>query len=142
MVNGGGKNEVIQRHGKQRNFNRSRTASRIWDTKSGSIRRTTTNTLRLYKHAFRYDLWKTFLYIRQKLRDAGVWGCGIDGVIDAVIISENQLYYLHNLKPIEAYNKYFKGVEGFESEKTRAEKRLAIAENMRQYATVINCYID
>lgn len=76
------------------------------------------------------------------LRGAGVWGCGIDGVIDAVIISENQLYYLHNLKPIEAYNKYFKGVEGFESEQTRAEKRLAIAENMRQYATVINCYID
>ena len=76
------------------------------------------------------------------LRDAGVWGCGIDGVIDAVIISENQLYYLHNLKPIETYNKYFKGVEGWEAEKTRAEKRLAIAENMRQYATVINCYID
>ena len=76
------------------------------------------------------------------LRSAGLWGCGIDGVIDAVIISENQLYYLHNLKPIEAYNKYFKGVEGFESEQTRAEKRLAIAENMRQYATVINCYID
>ena len=84
---------------------------------------------------------KQINYIKA-LRDAGVWGCGIDGVIDAVIISENQLYYLHNLKPIEAYNKYFKGVEGFESEKTRAEKRLAIAENMRQYATVINCYID
>ena len=76
------------------------------------------------------------------LRDAGVWGCGIDGVIDAVIIAENQLYYLHNLKPIETYNKYFKGVDGWESEQTRAEKRLAIAENMRQYATVINCYID
>ena len=84
---------------------------------------------------------KQINYIKA-LRDAGVWGCGIDGVIDAVIISENQLYYLHNLKPIEAYNKYFKGVEGFESEQTRAEKRLAIAENMRQYATVINCYID
>ena len=76
------------------------------------------------------------------LRSAGLWGCGIDGIIDAVIIAENRLYYLHNLKPIETYNKYFKGVEGFESEQARAEKRLAIAENMRQYAKVINCYID
>ena len=76
------------------------------------------------------------------LRSAGLWGCGIDGVIDAVIIAENQLYYLHNLKPIETYNKYFANVEGWEAEKTRVEKRLEIAENMRQYATVIDCYID
>ena len=78
----------------------------------------------------------------KSLRNAGLWGCGIDGVIDAVIISENQLYYLHNLKPIEAYNKYFKEVKGFESEQKRAEKRLEIAESMKQYATVIDCYID
>lgn len=76
------------------------------------------------------------------LRSAGLWGCGIDGVIDAVIIAENQLYYLHNLKPIETYNKYFADAEGWEAEKTRAEKRLEIAENMRQHATVIDCYID
>lgn len=76
------------------------------------------------------------------LRSAGVWGCGIDGVIDAVIIEENQLYYLHNLKPIETYNKLFKGVEGWESEHKRAEERQTIAENMKQFATVINCYID
>lgn len=76
------------------------------------------------------------------LRSAGLWGCGIDGIIDAVIISENQLYYLHNLKPIETYNKVFKGVEGFESEQRRAKERQTIAENMKQFATVINCYID
>lgn len=75
------------------------------------------------------------------LRCAGVWGCSIEGVIDAVIIADDQLYYLHNLKPIEAYNEYFKGVEGWEAEKTTAEKRLAIAENMKQYAKVISCYI-
>lgn len=34
------------------------------------------------------------------------------------------------------------GVEGFESEHKRAEERQTIAENMGQYATVINCYID
>lgn len=76
------------------------------------------------------------------LRSAGLWGCGIDGIIDAVIISENQLYYLHNLKPIETYNKLFKGVDGWESERKRAEERQTIAENMKQFATVINCYID
>ena len=76
------------------------------------------------------------------LRSAGLWGCGIDGIIDAVIISENQLYYLHNLKPIETYNKLFKGVDGWESEQRRAEERQTIAENMKQFATVINCYID
>lgn len=76
------------------------------------------------------------------LRSAGLWGCGIADIIDAVIIAENQLYYLHNLKPIETYNKLFKGVEGWESEHKRAEERQTIAENMRQYATVINCYID
>ena len=76
------------------------------------------------------------------LRSAGLWGCGIDGIIDAVIISENQLYYLHNLKPIETYNKLFKGVEGWESEQKRAEERQTIAENMKQFSTVINCYID
>ena len=76
------------------------------------------------------------------LRSAGLWGCGIDGIIDAVIISENQLYYLHNLKPIETYNKLFKGVDGWESEQKRAEERQTIAENMKQFSTVINCYID
>lgn len=76
------------------------------------------------------------------LRSAGLWGCGIDGIIDAVIIAENQLYYLHNLKPIETYNKLFKGVDGWESEQKRAEERQIIAENMKQFATVISCYID
>lgn len=76
------------------------------------------------------------------LRSAGLWGCGIDGIIDAVIIAENQLYYLHNLKPIETYNKLFKGVDGWEAEQKRAEERQTIAENMKQFATVINCYIN
>lgn len=76
------------------------------------------------------------------LRSAGLWGCGIDGIIEAVIVVDNQLYYLHNIKPIETYKRYFAGREGFESEQKRAEKRQTIAENMKQFATVINCYID
>ena len=78
----------------------------------------------------------------KSLRSAGLWGCGIAEIIDAVIIAENQLYYLHNLKPIETYNKLFKGVDGWESEQRRAEERQTIAENMKQFSTVINCYID
>lgn len=78
----------------------------------------------------------------KKLRDAGVWGSRIDGLLDCVIVVGNQLYFLHNLNPINAYNKYFVGHEGFESEKNQHEKRLRIAENMKQISTVISCYVD
>lgn len=77
-----------------------------------------------------------------KIRNAGAWGSRIDGIIDCVIISDNQLYYLHNLAPIDFYNKYFADREGFENEKTHFEKRLQIAENMKQIATVIPCYVN
>lgn len=76
-----------------------------------------------------------------KLRNAGVWRSRIDGIIDCVIISDNQLYYLHNLAPINFYNKYLADHEGFEDEKTRFEERQQIAENMKKIATVIPCYI-
>ncbi len=76
------------------------------------------------------------------LREAGAWCCGIDGLIDCVIVVDNQLYYLHNLNPINTYNKCFACCEGFESEKERYEKRLRIAENMKQISTVIPCYVD
>lgn len=75
------------------------------------------------------------------LRETGLWGCGIDGVIDAVIIADNQLYYLNNMKPIEMYNKYF-CEEMFVNERKTINKRIEIAENMKQYATVIDCYIE
>lgn len=73
---------------------------------------------------------------------AGAWGSRIDGIIDCVIISDNQLYYLHNLKPIEFYNKYIAYREGFENDKKAFEERLRIAENMKQISTVIPCYVD
>lgn len=76
------------------------------------------------------------------LKKAGVWNSGIDGLMDSVIITDNQLYYLHNLKPIETYNKIFKDVPGWESEAEYAEKRIKIAENMKEFATVIPCYIE
>lgn len=78
----------------------------------------------------------------KKLRAAGVWGNRIDGVIDCVIVVDNQLYYLHNLNPINTYNKCFAGHDGFEGEKSHYEKRLQIMENMKQISTVIPCYVD
>ena len=76
------------------------------------------------------------------LRKAGVWGSHIDGLMNCVIVSDNQLYYLYNLKPEEFYNRYLAGHEGFESEKTHLEKCQQIAENMKAFATVIPCYVD
>lgn len=80
-------------------------------------------------------------YFKQ-LRTAGAWGSRINGLIDCVIISNNQLYFLHNLKPIGTYNQYFANIEGYENEKTQFQQRIQIAENMKQFATVIACYID
>lgn len=76
------------------------------------------------------------------IRRAGAWGSRIDGIIDCVIISDNQLYYLHNLRPIEVYNKYFANHEGFENDRKAFEERLQISENMKKIATVIPCYVD
>lgn len=78
----------------------------------------------------------------KKLRAAGVWGSRIDGFLDCVIVVDNQLYYLHNLNPINTYNKCFDGREGFEGEKSRYDERVRIAENMEQISTVIPCYVD
>ncbi len=79
-----------------------------------------------------------------KIREAGLWGCDIDGMIDCAVIVDNELYYLHNLSPIETYQKYFADDPNglYVYEKKGYEKRLEIAENMRRYATVIPCYVD
>lgn len=79
-------------------------------------------------------------YFKQ-LREAGAWGSGINGIIDSVIIADGQLYYLHNIKAIEDYNRYFAGCESFGADKECYEKRLEIADKMQQYAKVIPCYI-
>lgn len=76
------------------------------------------------------------------VRGAGLWGCSLSGVMDAVVCVDNKLYYLHNLKPIEAYTKYFRDNEMFSSEKKNYEKRLEIAEAAGKLINVIPCYID
>lgn len=81
-------------------------------------------------------------YFKQ-LREAGVWGSGIDGILDCVVFKERDMYYLNNTKPLEFYQEYLSDVEGElgEREKERYNQRLNIAENMKKYATVIDCKI-
>lgn len=72
------------------------------------------------------------------LRLAGLWGAKIDGIMNCVIEIDNSIYYLHNLKPIEFYEKYFCDND-FEKEYYELRKKLA--ENAAKYFTVIPCYI-
>lgn len=58
-----------------------------------------------------------------------------------LIMHDGELYYLHNLKPLEFYEKYCQGREGFECERDYYEKRKAFADKIVEIATVIPCYI-
>ena len=62
----------------------------------------------------------------------------IDGILDAVIVDGNDLYYLNDLKPYEFYEKHYKD----ESDIKYLAKRDAIIEAMKEHATIIDCYID
>lgn len=75
------------------------------------------------------------------LKRGGIWNSKIDALMDSVVIVENQLYYLHNLKPIETYIKLFEGIEGYEAEAKYHKKLLEIAEKMAECSVVIPCYI-
>lgn len=62
---------------------------------------------------------------------------------DKVIICDGELYYLHNLKPIEFYEKYIAGNEcdAYKHDTKRYIERKQIAEDAAQYMIVIPCYI-
>lgn len=73
------------------------------------------------------------------LRDAGVWGDS--DLIKCAVVCDNKLYYLHNIRPIENYKKYFENKSGFENETKRYKERIKAAKNMESYAVVIPCYV-
>lgn len=58
-----------------------------------------------------------------------------------LIMHDGELYYLHNLKPLEFYETYCQGREGFECERDYYEKRKAFVDKIAEIATVIPCYI-
>ena len=70
--------------------------------------------------------------------------CGIFGHSDLLkyfVICDGEPYYLHNLKPIEFYEKTFKGREGWENEERKYNDRKQVAEKVSHIATVIPCYV-
>ena len=73
----------------------------------------------------------------KQLRECGLW---CSGFMDYFIICDGEPYYLHNLKAIEDYKKYFEQL-GYENDRKKYEQRLEIAEKVKQFATVISCYL-
>ena len=63
--------------------------------------------------------------------------------MDCIVYHDDELYYLHNLKPIEFYEKVFKDCPSsdWESEKKRYNKRLQVAKSLSKVIHVIPCYI-
>lgn len=75
----------------------------------------------------------------KKLKECGIWGDS--ELMQCFIICDGKPYYLHNLRPVETYEKIFKGVEGWESEERRYNTIMQAAEKMATMATVIPCYV-
>lgn len=75
----------------------------------------------------------------KKLKERGIWGDS--EFMQYFIICDGKPYYLHNLRPVETYEKMFKGVEGWESEERIYNARIQAAEKMATMATVIPCYV-
>ena len=71
------------------------------------------------------------------VRDSGIRSAGL---CDNIIVDGKQLYYLHDLKPLEAVEKYFKDFPG---EQERYNLRVSIAEAAPNYnIIVIPCYVN
>lgn len=72
----------------------------------------------------------------------GLSGIRKAGLCDNLIVDGKQLYYFHDLKPIEFYENYFDGKIENEHEKEHYNIRKRIAENAKEYnIIVIPCYI-
>lgn len=71
------------------------------------------------------------------VRASGIRAAGLCGNL---IVDGKQLYYLHDLKPIDFYENYIDGK--IESEKEHYNLRKQLAENATKYGiTTIPCYI-
>ena len=72
-------------------------------------------------------------------KESGIWGDSV--LMDCIVYHNDELYYLHNLKPIEFYERFFKNADEWTPEKQRYNKRLEVAENLSKVIHVIPCYI-
>lgn len=74
------------------------------------------------------------------VRECGIWGH--PELAAGLILCDGQLYYLHNLRPLEAYEHFMKDRPGFENETNHYNHRKQAAEKIAEFATVIPCYIE
>ena len=74
------------------------------------------------------------------VRECGIWGN--PELSDCLILVDSELYYLYNLRPIETYEHFMMGREGFESDTAAYNRRKSAAEKIAEVATVIPCYIE
>lgn len=74
------------------------------------------------------------------LREIGIFGN--PDLLKCFVIYDSEPYYLHNLRPLETYERLFKGKEGWESEERRYNERKQVAEKVEAIATVIPCYVE
>lgn len=94
----------------------------------------------------RFNTWSSRerFEARQALAASGIWGCGIDGLIDCLFLDGKEIIYLNDLRPLEAM-KYLSSAPGFTAafpeEEERYNKRMEIAKNAERCMTVINCYV-
>lgn len=74
------------------------------------------------------------------IRESGIWE---NGLINNVVFVDDQIYYLHDLRPIETYQQLFaKSPDNWESETKRYNLLLKIAENAPKFnIAVIPCYV-
>ena len=75
------------------------------------------------------------------LRKSSIWGD--PSLMGSLIIHNNKCYYMQNLKVIETFETFLKGVSGFESEENHYKHLLNVAASAQQNGIeVIPCYID
>lgn len=61
--------------------------------------------------------------------------------VKCFVLCDGEPYFLHNLRPLETYERLFKGKEGWETEERKYNERKQAAEKMAEIATVIPCYV-
>lgn len=74
------------------------------------------------------------------VRKAGIWGSGIDGIMDCVVSDGKGLCYINDTRPLRAYEAYFANGD-WPDETKRYQHRLEIAKKAAEYMTVLNCEV-
>lgn len=81
----------------------------------------------------------------QVLKKCGLWeysnNMRDEHILKKLIADGNTLYYINDLRYIENYHKYFEGHSCCEQEQKNFQKYMEVLEHIREYMTVIDCYV-